>query len=829
MFEQGEGWSARSTEQSDRVQQHVAAEANEGRIDLLKQQRQTMDQLRNGWRDEATQTFGNLILLDSAEDAPSARTDKRAPNTGEPTSVRALGSNPSAEGGSYLGTDPAFVAGGVAKQDRQAGDRGTGNQTKDGHAHSGRRGHAGDRHGRGSAGCPGFPGEIINRDVPPGEQDLREGARLEDIARRHLGAGATDEEVRRHVREIERYNGIADSSRISGMSFITLPGHTRDGGFVSQEENGPRRIVWSNGAQRIENPDGTGHTRHPGPSGSYTEEHWGQRQEDNYTLSRTAAGRYMVTEYASTTPVDRTDSHDPRVERARWTDGDQTSAERAEYLNLYGLAQSQISNEQEREQFQADMLTFRQRARGRGLTPEEVARTYQQVGRLFQGADASNRTGSNRLTIAEQVMAQAADPTTVNQSIHGTCPVASLEARTYTRNPSAAAQLVADVAISGHYQTTDRTDVRITSDMLQGTEEMSHQRGDGTRSYASEIFQVTAVNIQYVRNGLWTEDGRTELADPGRVRYEQHPENVLQGDSGERLVDYSRSAAGAEVIDPITHLPARSPNLTENQLRDIGEQISGTQERPEILAGRERVGSRGYNLDHPVVSEQDLRETLSRMRREGRFPVIIAVHASNEPFYTECGAAYSGREAGWHNVTITDYDERSRLVSIDNQWGQDADHFGGSGISSGDLYLAMRPAGSPENIQILQRDVRWNEQHGTVDAYKEFELLRQRRLAGMEWHQYLEELRQTIDRNYERWAGRGDYYGSTFNRAENLRGRTHMLELLHEVVRGTPADQRDDVLSHSVLAPLCPADREEILADLRAWEGREAAKPPVHT
>jgi len=739
-----------------------------------------------------------------------------------------------------------------------------------------------------------FNGELINLDVQPAQHQVQRGETVRDIARAHLGQAATEQEIRRHMHEIERANGLSGSasSLIPGET-ITLPGHTSSGGYVTissaewqdgiaperyttrggetleaiarqhlgssasqadidrhiqeiwqsntsqpmpeltdlrnfsvagntilrlpsrtvdgqlveQADHAPsvRRIVWNNGVERIEhqdgqgNPTGVGFVRRPDTAGAYSEHHWGPRTEDNYDLTRTAEGRYLVSAPPGAVPLDRTDANDSRVNAARWDDRAQRSEATTEQFRLYERIQnihdatsadgtSLISDTMQRE-LQRDMRQFEQRARENGLSPQEVARTYQQVERLLQQPDAS------RVRLAGEIMDQAARPTSVNQGNHGTCAVASLESRTYTRHPSEAARLVTDVALTGHYTTRDGTRIEVRPTMLIQNEEIVHEHGDDNRSYASEIFQVTAVNIEYQRHGVRSANGALELIPAQYVRYGQDFARAgrIPPDEGDRTIDLRTNHPLVE--NDGSGRIINSPSLHDNQITDIGRQIVGTEQGDAVLANvqRSRLGQ-GYDQSEQIESEQDLRETLTRLRQGGHLPTQIIVHTGNEPFFADSGGGHAGGSGGWHVVTVTDFDERTGGVSIDNQWRADADRLHG-GMDVQDLYLSTFRPGSPEVIQALQRRQREHPR----DYMTAIDLLRQRHWAEGRDHisdeQYAHECTEILSRL------RDDYWNRAISTDQWVQVHVRMVGVLNDL----PSSQRFRLLN-----PLAPDQREII-------------------
>lgn len=558
-----------------------------------------------------------------------------------------------------------------------------------------------------------YRGHPINRDVSPGKHVVQSGETLESVARSHLGAGAGETEVRQHAEEIAHVNRLDAHGNLAPGSRLLLPGHTADGGFVTMEPGGDNRTVWADGTERVEGhgsgyvrrPDGTEH--HWGPNagdnydvsntndggirvqhtdgsarvqyanGSYrvenadrtgyshnvtsdgfTEHHWGPRSEDNYELTRTAEGRYSVSE---------------RGEPARDVTG--AADERAENARIRDLAENRITNPQERERFLHDMETFERRARDQHLRPHEVAETYSQISRLMEAEGNQPFSPEQRLRLAEQVMHQAAEPTSINQGGHPTCNVATIESRTYTRSPSDAARLVADVATTGEFRGADGTVVRPDTTSLSPD-------NDALRSHASQVFQVTAVNLHWARV-------REQTHGTVDYDYRQVAPNYASSppDVGDRLVN---RATGAEVIG-INGQPVRAPGITPDAMHSIGEQITGQQEQPYIIGRADYLGTAVPDTLHPA-SEQELRDDLARLRREGRLPAVVEVDANNEPFWTDSGAGAAGGSGTAHVVTITDYDPSTGTVAMDNQWGDTNDRLTGSRrMSVHDLYQAMGP------------------------------------------------------------------------------------------------------------------------------------------
>lgn len=430
--------------------------------------------------------------------------------------------------------------------------------------------------------APNEMGEVINRDVPPAVSSGGKGDSLEKVAKDHLGPGATDEEVKAHVKEIARINGIKDVNKPLDGSPMVLPGHTKDGGFVTEDAQGNKRTIWHDGVVRIENNDGSGYVRKPSADGSYSEHHWGRNPQENYELRKTADGKYEVADAGK-------DNFKPVA------DGDP----RGEMAKLKDLADQKIKDPAERAKFEADMNKFasrqqelKERFEKQGMSPEEaskraadeVGKTYKQVEKLLTAPDnpkLPNIKEKDRIQLAEQVMHQAATPTDVSQGSYNTCNVTVIESQSYTKNPSEAARLVTDIVTEGKYTsngnppTTVEVGKDINPDSLKrhGDSNNPYEPGGNNRSFASQIYEVTAVNVHYAKENAKTNP-------PGQIRYEQRdpgPDSGPTGDNGERLYDYSKKdpktgKAPAEVMTGGE--PTRSPDLTPQEIANLARDLN---------------------------------------------------------------------------------------------------------------------------------------------------------------------------------------------------------------------------------------------------------------
>lgn len=360
--------------------------------------------------------------------------------------------------------------------------------------------------------------------------------------------------------------------------------------------------------------------------------------------------------------------------------------------------------------FQENMRQFEERAERDKLSPAEIAKTYTEIDRLLEAKGDKPLKPQQRKDLAEQIIRQAADPTTISQGPHNTCSMTTVETRMYTRNPSDAARMVTDVALSGQYVTSEGQRMRVNPG-AHG-ESRYPDTLDGERSHASEIFQVTAANIHI------DQDNR-KSTPRGQLRYEQHPNVPGSGDSGERIIDYAKNPPKVVDQDP------RIADENLGKLRDVYSAITGTKEVGIVIA-HDGEGVDKSDAVTRVTSEQHLNDVLAQAKKDGKMPLIVTVDTSMEPFWTDSGAAESGGVGGGHVVTITDYIAGSPAkVTLDNQWDKESDHGAEKPLAVHDLYQAIKD--KSHAVSELEKDVKVAREAGLPDTYKELDLARLQR------------------------------------------------------------------------------------------------------
>jgi hypothetical protein len=340
--------------------------------------------------------------------------------------------------------------------------------------------------------------------------------------------------------------------------------------------------------------------------------------------------------------------------------------------HLEAVAQQKITSSKELDQFNKNMTALE----SRGLSQKELDGTYTNIARILEATGPTAARAKDMVHIGEQTMRNAAHPTDIDQGFHDTCNVTTVEVRTYSRTPSAAAKLVADVATTGSYVTADGTTIKIDSDSLKPDDESNSSGSvDRNRNLASQVFQVTAANIHWQRADT---DPFGNYQTKGTLKFEQHNNKrslmSQSPDTGERLINYG--------VHPAKEL-ARGPALSCSELPDIENQITALNESGFVVENQIHGGA---NTVH-VSSEQDLANVLKNIKHDAKgnkMPVVIRVHTGNEPFLSDQGGGFSRSRGVWHVVNVVDYDETTGKVTVDNQWGKSCDHV----MKIKDLYTA---------------------------------------------------------------------------------------------------------------------------------------------
>lgn len=351
------------------------------------------------------------------------------------------------------------------------------------------------------------------------------------------------------------------------------------------------------------------------------------------------------------TKVDLKENSERKLDSA-YADSLQVGTERARMLEG---AREKMTPKQF-EEFSANIGKFEERWKN---TPDELRSTYQQLQRVLQPSRLLSKEQSANL--ANDVLAQAADPSRINQSDYNTCTVAALEVRMYSRHPSQAARLVADTASTGQYVSAAGNVVRHDERTVS---EYAEPDSVSRRSHASQIFQTTAVNLLYARetegvlpNSFYS-SFRAELGSR---------ESLLDQKTGETYY----GAPGITIFD-------------RRRLEDVNNQIAGVKEP-------------SFAIDASTArTPQELRQALDRLQQENNYPAVLSVNLLN--FGNPVGPAF-------HMVAI-EVPNADGTVRINDQGTLSGDK--SQTLTDAKIYQSMRfpdTAWAPEQVSRTVHDL----------------------------------------------------------------------------------------------------------------------------
>jgi hypothetical protein len=309
-------------------------------------------------------------------------------------------------------------------------------------------------------------------------------------------------------------------------------------------------------------------------------------------------------------------------------------------------AEKNITDPAQRAEFERNRQAFETRAQKDQLPPDEVAKSYEQMTKLLT-ADKGAATPENRQLLAENFMNQVAHPKQTDQGNYNTCNVTTLAEHNEVRHPSKMAELITTTALTGSWTAPDGKNIKIDANSLvPQPESATHPPKDGDRSFATQVMNVVMVN------------DITQRRNPPEYYSQEASEG--NNDNGERL----RYANGTEVPSYEDKTKgARSPTVDCAELEQQQQRISG--DKGTLI---ER-GELNNNKVHEVHSPEELKEYLLEMKREHKLPATVMLDANGPGFWNNPNAT----KPAWHVVSVTDIDEKTGKVFVDNQWGSQND------------------------------------------------------------------------------------------------------------------------------------------------------------
>src|SRR5207247_1634394 len=138
------------------------------------------------------------------------------------------------------------------------------------------------------------------------------------------------------------------------------------------------------------------------------------------------------------------------------------------------------------------------------------------------------------------------------------------------------------------------------------------------RTWASQIFETTAVNVKYAHTGS------DEVYIYGKA----------PGPSGQEQESLTKHTLGPNGIQ--SEKVAEAPQIWAGELGPIYSAISGVKGEEFVLGGNQTTEPGVTHTDSP----QSLADALMNLQRKGQMPAVLHVNATRPPFLA----------GGWQNV-----------------------------------------------------------------------------------------------------------------------------------------------------------------------------------
>lgn len=317
----------------------------------------------------------------------------------------------------------------------------------------------------------------------------------------------------------------------------------------------------------------------------------------------------------------------------------------------------------ERQEFLNNLNTFLQRAEQADISPEAVARTLAATDKLLTASDG--KVDANlRQVLAQQMMAFAATPASIDQGRHLTCNVTDVEVVTWMKNPAAAAEMVSSMALTGEWTAPDGHKVTIPPQNFVPQEGSYDSTSSDERLFASQIFQSTAI------------------ADWGSRQHPPMYYTQLQPDAQNSTGEFWTDENGIPLPDKDKDgnpIPKAFRGWGCEAIAEEVQRLNPDQSAFFINGKYGDLDGKGTTFDN----EQEFREELAKAEAEGRMPIIIYVAAGDPVFGGNAEPGSAGHKMN-HVVVIDDYNPVTGQVFINNSWGDRSDHW----VSVGDMYRA---------------------------------------------------------------------------------------------------------------------------------------------
>jgi hypothetical protein len=287
-----------------------------------------------------------------------------------------------------------------------------------------------------------------------------------------------------------------------------------------------------------------------------------------------------------------------------------------------------IQNPGEAHRFKTYMEQFENRCAAVQLSSAERLETYKQVDRLMSSKEGKVRP-FGRICLSSDILRFSANPHECDQGEHTTCQVTTIGERLLAKQPSKAAKIIADSALTGHFSIDGKT-IKVDDKSLKpGEEERCRLPEEGYRSYGIQVLNLALANDILQRR--WTPEF-----------FGQYP--VVKGYGGEHVIKNGQDE----------HKP---PLLHPGDIAALNKRLFGDSHVVLVNPANEMPGDKVHPNRSDLAnigSPEGLRKVLEDAKVLQKFPLVLAVDGY-DPLLYKAGANRPERGSIGHVILITDY------------------------------------------------------------------------------------------------------------------------------------------------------------------------------
>lgn len=290
-----------------------------------------------------------------------------------------------------------------------------------------------------------------------------------------------------------------------------------------------------------------------------------------------------------------------------------------------------------------------------GGTRAELARTYSELNRLFTAPEDKDVPASLKLVVARQLARELGDPGDIDQGQSSdACRIATVQYRLATVRPSVVAKLVVDGLIDGKVRTTETFDFDVRNRKPSSPQSITFPRPENERSFASQIFQLAAMNTL----------GRDKQLVAEHIAYTNEwrvPEKSVEVPAGYTRLEFVQTDEMHEVW-----------STDANPVRTAHRKRGPLDERPNLINNGMTVTAVNDRGDRFVITNT----ALGQERKDGGNHILLQAYASQTLLdkldpkgkHEKCVLAHSGMTLYTRDNTVVP-GIQDKTVSFDDENG----------------------------------------------------------------------------------------------------------------------------------------------------------------